>query len=127
MQKRHVPLRVVTTVMPFVLLAGCASATPTIDNSSGSDAAKALHGRGETALTKNAEVTRDDGTVTQDVRKAISSEAMLRGYKIAVETVKGEVQLSGVVKTTDQRQRAEGLARTVPGVKDIDNQIVLEK
>lgn len=127
MTKRPSSLRVVTAVMPFVLLAGCATATPTIDTASGSDAAKALHGRGETALTKNAEVTRDDGAVTQDVRKALGAESILRGYKIGVATVKGEVQLSGMVKTTDERQRAEGLARTVPGVKEIDNQIELEK
>jgi osmotically-inducible protein OsmY len=127
MDERSKSLRVVASVMPFVLLAGCASATPTVDTASGSDGAKALHGRGETALTKNAEVTRDDGVVTQDVRKAISAEAMLKGYKISVATVKGEVQLGGVVKTTDERQRAEGLARTVPGVKEIHNQIELEK
>lgn len=120
-------LGVVATVMPFVLLAGCANATPTIDTSSGSDAAKALHGRGETAITKNAEITRDDGVVTQDVRKALGSEAILKGYKIGVATVKGEVQLSGIVKTTDERQRAEGLARTIPGVKEINNKIELEK
>jgi osmotically-inducible protein OsmY len=122
MRKARAQLRVVPVVIPFVLIAACATAAPPEPAPAPKAASET-----ETPLTKNADVTRDDKVVTQDVRKAIKSEAMLTGRDIAVETVKGEVHLTGVVKTTDERQRAEGLARTVPGVKEVNNRIELEK
>ena len=79
----------------------------------------------ESPLLKNKEVTLDDNTVAGNVRAALKSEPMLKGQAIGVQCRQGIVQLTGAVKSPDERQRAEGVAREVPGVKEIDNQIEL--
>lgn len=81
----------------------------------------------ETAITKNAEIARDDRAIAQDVRKAIQAEPLLQPQNIQVLSRGGEVRLSGIVKSPDERQRAEGLARTVPGVKQVENRLELAK
>ena len=99
------------------------------DNAPKTDAAKvkAPVPAEESPLVKNAEATVDDKTVASKVTKAIQAETLLAGRKIDVQCQEGTVHLSGAVKTPDERQRAEGLAREIKGVKDVNNLIVLEK
>lgn len=52
---------------------------------------------------------------------------LLAPQNIQVLARDGEVRLSGIVKSPDARQRAEGLARTVPGVKQVENRLELAK
>ena len=79
----------------------------------------------ESPLIKNKEVTLDDTTVATNVRAALKSEPMLKDQAIGVQCQQGIVQLTGAVKSPDDRQRAEGVAREVAGVKEIDNKIEL--
>lgn len=65
----------------------------------------------------------DDTLITTKVKTALISETGIDSTKISVETDNGKVMLSGDVKSPDQRQRAEGLARKVTGVKEVDNKI----
>ncbi len=81
----------------------------------------------ETAITRNATVAREDGAIHADVLKAVRSEKMLEPRGIRVQTRAGEVELTGVVKSPDERQRAEGLARSIPGVKHVENRLELAK
>jgi osmotically-inducible protein OsmY len=46
--------------------------------------------------------------------------------RIGVETYKGKVQLSGFANSPQEITRATELARTVPGVKAVDNDIRLK-
>lgn len=65
----------------------------------------------------------DDATVTARVKTAIYKEPTLKVAQITVETLKGEVQLSGFVNTTDEKSRASEVAREVKGVKSVNNDL----
>lgn len=54
---------------------------------------------------------------TMRVPKLVSARS------VSVETFKGRVLLSGFVKSDDERIAAEGIARSVKGVKEIENKI----
>jgi osmotically-inducible protein OsmY len=59
------------------------------------------------------------------VKSALLTEKGIDSTAISVETFKGRVLLAGYVKSPDQRQRAEGITRSVAGVKTVNNQIEL--
>jgi osmotically-inducible protein OsmY len=65
----------------------------------------------------------DDSVITTKVKSALLAEKEVDSTSISVETFKGRVLLAGYVKSPDQRQRAEGIARTVGGVKAVNNKI----
>jgi hyperosmotically inducible periplasmic protein len=67
----------------------------------------------------------DDSVITTKIRTALITEKGVDSADVSVETFKGRVLLSGYVKSPDQRQRAEGLARQVAGVKEVNNRIEL--
>jgi len=80
------------------------------------------------AGTKTQESTGeyiDDSAITTKVKTALLHEKNVDSTAISVETFKGRVLLAGYVKSPDQRQRAEGVARTVAGVKAVNNKIEL--
>ena len=68
----------------------------------------------------------DDSVITTKVKTALLTEKDIDSTSISVETFKGRVLLSGYVKGPDQRQRAEGLTRGVPGVKAVNNKLELK-
>lgn len=68
----------------------------------------------------------DDTVITTKVKSALLSDKTVSGIDIQVETFKGRVLLAGYVKSPEERQRAEGLARGVPGVKTVSNKIELK-
>jgi osmotically-inducible protein OsmY len=63
----------------------------------------------------------DDSVITTKVKSALLTEKNVDSTAISVETFKGRVLLAGYVKSPDQRQRAEGVARSVSGVKAVNN------
>ena len=63
----------------------------------------------------------DDSVITTKVKSALLTEKNVDSAAISVETFKGRVLLAGYVKSPDQRQRAEGIARSVAGVKAVNN------
>lgn len=62
-----------------------------------------------------------DDTLTQNVRAKISADAALAIEAITVSTSSGVVTLSGTVKNEADKSRAEQLARSVDGVKQVTN------
>ena len=68
----------------------------------------------------------DDAVITTKVKAAIFNEPTLKATEINVETFKGTVQLSGFVKTDNERVRATALVRTVSGVQAVKNDIRLK-
>ena len=68
----------------------------------------------------------DDTLITTKVKTALLAEKGIDSARISVETDRGRVMLSGDVKGPDQRQRAEGLARQVAGVKSVENKLELK-
>ncbi|MGB7988863.1 MAG: BON domain-containing protein [Candidatus Methylophosphatis roskildensis] len=80
------------------------------------------------AATRKQESTGeyfDDTTLTTKVKAALLDDPAVSGLAVNVETFKGIVQLSGFVKTPAERDRAVELARTVGGVKQVKNDILI--
>ncbi|HEX9661692.1 MAG TPA: BON domain-containing protein [Candidatus Binatia bacterium] len=68
----------------------------------------------------------DDSVVTTKVKAAIFNEPSLSSNQISVETFKGTVQLSGFVKTSDEKNKAAEVARGIKGVASVKNDIRLK-
>lgn len=67
----------------------------------------------------------DDATITTAVKAKFVESKAVDATSIRVETLNGEVMLSGFAKTGTERGEAENLARDVHGVKAVKNQIVV--
>jgi osmotically-inducible protein OsmY len=65
----------------------------------------------------------DDSVITAKVKTALLNSPKVSGLSIEVETFRGEVQLSGFADSSDERSEAEKLAKTVPGVRAVKNDI----
>lgn len=63
----------------------------------------------------------DNSVLTAKVKAAIFEEPTLSSTEITVETYKGEVQLSGFVSSIEQTRKAVEVARTIPGVTSVKN------
>jgi len=68
----------------------------------------------------------DDTVITSKVKAAIFNDASLKSAEINVETFKGVVQLSGFVSSKTAELKAVDLARSVPGVKSVKNDMRLK-
>jgi osmotically-inducible protein OsmY len=68
----------------------------------------------------------DDSVLTTKVKASILGDSKLKVMQIDVETFKGIVQLSGFVDTQDAAERAVHLARTVKGVKQVNNSLIVK-
>jgi hyperosmotically inducible protein len=67
----------------------------------------------------------DDGTITSHVRTALADDPVVRARQVDVVTRDGTVQLNGFVDTTASTRRAGELAGQVPGVRHVDNNLVV--
>lgn len=86
----------------------------------------ALAGCAGTSKQESTGELIDDSVITTKVKTALLTEENVPGTAISVTTFKGRVLLAGYVKSPDERQRAEGVARAVPGVKTVSNQIEIK-
>lgn len=68
----------------------------------------------------------DDTVLTTKVKTAILAEPTLKSAEINVETYKGVVQLSGFVGSEQSARKALEVARSVKGVKSVQNAIHLK-
>ncbi len=67
----------------------------------------------------------DDTTITTQIKSRMAANPVVSALAISVETLKGEVQLSGFAKTAAERAQAEAIARDINGVKRVRNDIVV--
>ena len=68
----------------------------------------------------------DDTVITSKVKAAIFNEPSLKSAQINVETFKGTVQLSGFVNSRADINKAGEVARGVPGVTSVRNDMRLK-
>ena len=68
----------------------------------------------------------DDTVITTRVKSAVFAEPTLKSAEINVETFKGRVQLSGFVNSQNDINRAVVVARAVPGVTSVANDMKLK-
>jgi hypothetical protein len=67
----------------------------------------------------------DDASITTAVKAKFVESKSVDATSIKVETLNGEVMLSGFAKSGTERSEAENLARGVHGVKAVKNQVVV--
>ena len=68
----------------------------------------------------------DDTAITTKVKSAIFTEPDLKVLQINVETFKGVVQLSGFVDSRQSATKAAEVARSVKGVVEVKNDLVVK-
>ncbi|MFT4191449.1 MAG: BON domain-containing protein [Comamonas sp.] len=98
-------------------------ATPTApgatdSQSSLSQAADATQNAADTAA-----VALDDTGITTQVKAELVKDSELSALDVSVETNGGQVTLTGHAPTAQAKERAEGLAKGVEGVKGVTNNL----
>ena len=93
----------IAAAFAFLLLAGCA----------GSEG------------TRSTGTYIDDKTISTKVEAQLAQDSITQAIQVEVETYNGVVQLSGFVDSAQKIERAEEIARSVHGVRDVENDLQL--
>ena len=80
----------------------------------------------EAAQQESAGELLDDAVVTTKVKLAFFQDEKVSSLRINVTSNTGVVQLSGFANSAEEAERAEELARKVPGVRSVRNDILLK-
>ncbi len=67
----------------------------------------------------------DDSAITTEVKAKFVADKQVDAGAINVQTLHGEVALSGFAKSAAERARAEEIARAVKGVRTVRNNLVV--
>lgn len=68
----------------------------------------------------------DDATIATRVKARFAEDPGVSAMRIQVEALKGTVQLAGFATSQSEKDRAGQLARAVPDVKDVRNNIIVK-
>jgi hyperosmotically inducible protein len=68
----------------------------------------------------------DDATVATRVKARFAEDPGVSAMRIQVEALKGTVQLAGFATSQAEKDRAGQIARAVPDVKDVRNNIIVK-
>jgi hyperosmotically inducible protein len=68
----------------------------------------------------------DDAAISTKVKAKLLNDSLTEGLKVDVNTNRGTVQLSGFVDNEQQRERADELAKNVPGVRLVRNDLIVK-
>src|ERR1044071_5118054 len=66
-----------------------------------------------------------DAQVTSEIQSKFNSDSGLQGKQLAVDAANGTVTLSGAVDNEAQREAAAKYAASIPGVKQVVNNLTL--
>ena len=102
--------KLLALLLSAAFVAGCAGTATQSGTQSGSQAAGA-----------NAA----DASLTSKVQAALASDPETKDLKVGVDSLDGRVRLKGEVKSVAAFQKAGAVARGVPGVKGVDNQLIV--
>ena len=80
----------------------------------------------ESMSGKTAGQTIDDATVTASVQVKLTGDKASNFSRIDVDTNRSVVTLNGVVRTVEEKSRAEALARQVAGVTNVNNNLQIQ-
>lgn len=111
MDKRHRLLLAVATLATTALVGGCNKSTPTPLMPAASQAG----------------VNVSDRDVTEHVKTALQQNDALKGFDIAVVTLKGDVRLIGVLNNQGQIDEAIKIARAAEGAHTIHDELTIRK
>lgn len=80
----------------------------------------------DTPRQESAGEMLDDSVITTKVKAAFFQDEKVSALRINVTSEKGVVQLSGFANSSMEANRAAEVARKIPGVKDVKNDILLK-
>jgi osmotically-inducible protein OsmY len=89
--------------------------------------AMALVGCGGTPTKSSTGEYFDDTVITSKVKTKLLADPDVKGTAVNIEVFRGTVQLSGFVRSEQEREKAERLARQVAGVQDVKNDLRLRE
>jgi len=67
----------------------------------------------------------NDKTVSARIKSDLLRDRIVHGEDVDVTTYNGEVQLSGFVRTQEEKNRAAQIAASVPGVAAVRNDLIV--
>jgi osmotically-inducible protein OsmY len=85
-----------------------------------------LSGCASTPTTESAGEYLDNAAITTKIKSAYAADPVVKALSVHVTTYKGVVQLTGTVSSSAGKKRAEEIARSVAGVKDVKNGLVVK-
>lgn len=68
----------------------------------------------------------DDARMTTQIRERYAESPVVRALAIKVDTDNGLVTLTGAAKNAEEKHTAETIARAVPQVRSVKNNIVIQ-
>lgn len=68
----------------------------------------------------------DNSAITARVKTALIDDEIVKANDVQVETFRGTVQLSGFVDTEAQKDRATTVAKSVQGVREVKNNLIVK-
>jgi hyperosmotically inducible periplasmic protein len=80
----------------------------------------------ESMTGKTTGQTIDDATLTASVQAKLTGDKLSNFSRINVDTDRSVISLNGVVRTVEEKSRAEELARQVAGVKNVNNNLQIQ-
>jgi hyperosmotically inducible protein len=69
----------------------------------------------------------DDNALTARVKAALAADSNTKAYQINVDVNAGTVALGGFVDTEESKNNASRVARSVQGVKDVENNLQIQR
>lgn len=75
-------------------------------------------------MTQN---TREDESIKNEVMQELAVCPYVDARDVAVNVEYGFVDLKGTVRDKQQKHKAEEVAKTIPGVKDVFNYITIDR
>ena len=78
-------------------------------------------------VDRTAAEQQEDMKLAEKVKSTFATSSSFKFPDVQVAAFKGTVQLSGFVVSDDQKQAANALAKSVPGVQDVENEISLKR
>lgn len=69
----------------------------------------------------------EDAWITAKVKTMLLKNDIVKGLSVNVETTKGTVQLSGWVESEAQIAQAENVTRSIEGVKNVRNDLLIKR
>lgn len=105
-------IKLLGLLLSAAVLAGCAGTGAKSDTT-------AAGGQGAAAASTS------DSAITQNVKSALAADPEIGGANLSVDTSQGKVRIKGEVKSVAAFLKAPSVVKKVPGVVEVDNQLIV--
>ena len=125
---RRLKVALASALLPLaaaVALQGCAVGLLKGASSSGGSGSGSSTSAPSPAPTSSSAKLAADNAISNSVRSRLTANAALKGLNIYVDTHDGVVSLRGQVAKVEQKSAAEASARSVQGVRSVQNLITV--